>query len=507
MFRHKTQLKRHISTCPICATPSSNSLTRDVLTKLIMDTTLKPLLEVANTILQEFKLHNEFRIEEWVYFQSEGIFRTEGHYVGDGPHVIRIGKIHTPDHYMLLDTSIVQTTPPQSFLHDRPTGQPFFNGIIRLTSPFDTSMVAQIIDKGQYPWGDNHADCQALQAICDALHITTSSGVRNCCTYTHIMYAILNTSSTQASHITKQIGSKEISHDVDSDTELSPPELDCIPPQPKGPITHQTDHHQHQTQSDQPSPLTGISSLYRDYEYPEMLDTDSEWFPFDTKADAIIYMWDAPCKSNRLPNERLTLLLQALPLIGVEDLTCNTAQAFRDKYDSRLPLMDLQSVSALKNIKQHRKANKGKTKNGKSNQTNTEATESYDLKVQVPFFCPDEFVIRTMADPIWSQTLRFGLDKVTSSEAITQFNQTPYAAEILRWSQLQSIDRIMPNGQCLPIMVGYWYTLDRVINGTTTTTTALVQKLLYQGGDINRDDASSDDWWPVLFAEVRTSYL
>lgn len=103
-------------------------------------------------------------------------------------------------------------------------------------------------------------------------------------------------------------------------------------------------------------------------EYPEDLNVDSDWFPFDSKADALIYLWDAPGKSNRLPQDRLTSLLQMLPLIGVDGITLQSGQKFRDKYAARIPLMKIHTTTAVKSIRHHRKAKK---KTDSNNQPNT----------------------------------------------------------------------------------------------------------------------------------------
>ena len=59
--------------------------------------------------------------------------------------------------------------------------------------------------------------------------------------------------------------------------------------------------------------LDNVSTLYDDFKYPENLSIESDWFPFDSKSDALIYLWDSPGTSNRLPSDQLTslLLLQA----------------------------------------------------------------------------------------------------------------------------------------------------------------------------------------------------
>ena len=192
--------------------------------------------------------------------------------------------------------------------------------------------------------------------------------------------------------------------------------------------------------------------------------------------------------------------------MGVMDLTCSSAQTFRDKYDARLPLMKINWVLAHKNIRHSRKKKKGKPNkedDSDSDEEDDDSKQSEGLKVRVPFFCPDEFIIRTMADPIWSKTLRFGLEQLPSSEPINQFNQTPYAAELLRWSQLQSIERIDNMGISNPITVGFWYSIQYPINGQLRTCCGLVKRLFYEGGKINRNDNASLDWWPILYTEVR----
>ena len=236
-------------------------------------------------------------------------------------------------------------------------------------------------------------------------------------------------------------------------------------------------------------------------EYPEDLNVDSDWFPFDSKADALIYLWDAPGKSNRLPQDRLTSLLQMLPLIGVDGITLQSGQKFRDKYAARIPLMKIHTTTAVKSIRHHRKAKK---KTDSNNQPNT-SEKIVKCHVQVPYFCHDEYIIRTMADPLWSPTLRFGLDPIPSNQQIRQFNQTPFAREILRWSTLKSIDRINEHGVNQPIEVGHWYNIAHTDYPTTKSRQCLglITKFTYEGGTINRSDTTSERWWPTLMCHIR----
>jgi hypothetical protein len=491
---------------------------------LIMDTGLKSLVEVANAILQRFNLVDQFTIQEWIYFHSEGLFRTEGNVMGTGDHRIHIGKIHRPDHYILLDTSIDQTSPSDQ-LRPRQEDQPFFQGTVTLKNQCGTTRVATIMDKGQYPWGEwDDVHCTSLQRICQSLEINQFSDVRNCCAYTHIMYAIVNSGTMKAQDMMRSMGMDPPRMDppdadppdADSDADSSDGSYHDQSPNdqdqqdPREPLTpiiidqspNDQDHGQFQDRKDDnkdPTPFSDVSTLYQEYDYPKSLDPKSDWFPFDSKADAIIYMWDSPGKSSRLPQARLTLLLQSLPLIGVTGLTSQNAQKFRLKYDARIPLMKMHSVTAVKHIRWSRKH---KRKRKQSNNSGDDSESGDDLKVKVPFFCPDEYIIRTMADPIWSQTLRFGLDKLPSSQAISQFNQTPYAAEILRWSQLQSFDRFDNSGNPSPITVGHWYSLNHTINGHQKRRIVLLQRLFYKGGIIDRAKKESKTWWPTLHAKV-----
>ena len=259
-------------------------------------------------------------------------------------------------------------------------------------------------------------------------------------------------------------------------------------------------HHESGTVGDSKSEqIDVLSTLYQEYDYPHELKTDSDWFPFDSQADALIYLWDVPGKSHRLPQARLTLLLQTLPLLGVTGLSCSSGQYFREKYDARIPLMKTHSVWAHKSIRHRQKTNKKKH----SDANVEEVSFAQRSRVSVPFFCPDEFIIRTMADPLWSRTLRFGLDKLSTSGKITQFNQTPYAAEILRWSQLMQIDRWYHDDSA-PVMVGHWYEYKA---DNDKLSYALVQKLFYNGGSIDIKDTNTDDWWPNLWAKVRVSQV
>ena len=491
-FQYKPQLDRHVPKCP-----KVFEQLRSFLTNTILDTSLKPLLEVASDLLTRLGISHLYKIEEWVYFESDCAFRTEDKYAGSNTGtVIRIGKIHHPDHYILLDTSINQASPWDK-LHTRSRSQLYHTGVVKLIDSSDTTSVAQVIDKGQYPWGDQSNDCKLLGLICESLDIHTDSGVRNSCTYTHIIYGLLKTPG----------GTKIIKDLIQSlhrpEQEKSPADLLSEQSHMEVPDTLDLDNDTpEQPQKSAPPvgsqmpPLPKFSTLYQEYHYPEELQTDSPYFPFDSKADAIIYMWDAPCVSNRLTHDRLTLLLQSLPLLGVQGLTCETAQSFRDKYDARFPLMKMNYVSTFRNIRQNRKT---KAKSKAASQSDAyETGEPTSIKVKVPYFCPDEFVIRAMADPIWSRTLRFGIEKLTSAQKISQFNQTPYAREMLRWSQMNSIDRFdEATGVNDPIVVGSWY-----IFATEEGTACLIKKLMYQGGEIRREDESSLDWWPLLHVEV-----
>jgi hypothetical protein len=151
--------------------------------------------------------------------------------------------------------------------------------------------------------------------------------------------------------------------------------------------------------------------------------------------------------------------------------------------------MEQHHVHALKSIRHHQKTKKD---------SSDDEHNMHKVSVNVPFFSPDEHVIRTMADPLWSHSLRFGIDKVSSDTPITQFNQTPYATELLRWARLCSIDRFQDDGTNDPLMIGHWY-----MSKVHKDQYALILGFRYLEGKINRADQASIDWWPRLHADVR----
>ena len=199
-----------------------------------------------------------------------------------------------------------------------------------------------------YPWGNN--SCDGLTTLCSALDIDSHSGVVNCCAFTHIMYALISLKVITMTDLLLAIRAPRRHLPNPTPQHIQDPSGSLLDSQDSHPV-----HNEGITQ--QPS-LESLSSLYADYKYPDDLDIESEFFPFDSKADAIIYLWDAPCKSNRISCNRLTSLLQALPLIGVDGLSCKDGQTFRDKYEVRIPLMKTHTIQAHKSIRHHRKTQK-----------------------------------------------------------------------------------------------------------------------------------------------------
>ena len=294
-FYYKTELLRH--TCRPLYPPASspiklldhNDHRRKQLISLIKDTSLKPLLEVANYLLCMFNLFDQFNVEEWVYFESEGKFRSEGKSSGTGDYTIKIGKIHQPNHYFLLDTHIDQSL-QGNILLPRTTMKSYFDGLVNLEYKSGKGQVARVIDKGPYPWGDTA--CTSLARICQALHINTASGVCNCCTYTHIMYAILKSTLVSVQDIIKDISpdhnrrhkrpfTNKIEH-----SHLFQAGNDFAPVTEEGTIYTQDDKNgpPDKEKETDPSPLALLSTLFQEYSYPEDLDVNDDWFPFDSKA-------------------------------------------------------------------------------------------------------------------------------------------------------------------------------------------------------------------------------
>ena len=149
----------------------------------------RPLMDVARSLLQILGLSGVFRVEEWSYWEDEGVFRTEGNYVGNGPKTIRIALVNKSWHYVLLDEQAGKGQEPLE-LQRTDQGSPLFQGIIRLQSADGKEWLAKVVDQGQYPWGDDGVSADPLRAINDALQVSAKSGVRNACAYTHVMYGL-----------------------------------------------------------------------------------------------------------------------------------------------------------------------------------------------------------------------------------------------------------------------------------------------------------------------------
>ena len=144
------------------------------------------LLPMAKRLLEALGLTKDYTVEEWAYFASDHGFRKAQNFgVGTGPKVIRIGKFHDPDHYVLLDHDNPDRTRE---LEVRTEDRPFYRGTATLFGPGETKSYATVVDEGQYPWGRGGGQ---LQDICAALHITPDSGVANRCSYTHLMLGLI----------------------------------------------------------------------------------------------------------------------------------------------------------------------------------------------------------------------------------------------------------------------------------------------------------------------------
>ena len=165
-------------------TPSS---IRTALFETIHGSKLASLLPMAKRLLEVLGLTAEYTVEEWVFFASDKGFRKSQNFgVGTGSKVIRIGKFHNPDHYVLLD----QTSKPDvtQKLELRTADRPFYRGTATLIDPEGNRSYATVVDEGQFPWGRGRGQ---LQDICTALRVFPDSGVANRCSYTHLMLGLI----------------------------------------------------------------------------------------------------------------------------------------------------------------------------------------------------------------------------------------------------------------------------------------------------------------------------
>ena len=205
-FKHHTQLARHkqqahaepnLINTPPSPPPDNHTQEPAQLGTFIRDLCLidrhiyKPLLEVAKSILTLLDRLHTYRVEEWYYWPSDGIFVTEGKFMGTGTNIIRVAQIPSLSHYVLLDTRIHPNC-QWSTLQDRKENQLFLQGNVKLKFPNGDVSYASIIDKGMYPWGDGQANSQPLKTITDVLDINSYSGTANACTYTHIMFGLFD---------------------------------------------------------------------------------------------------------------------------------------------------------------------------------------------------------------------------------------------------------------------------------------------------------------------------
>ena len=221
------------------------------------------------------------------------------------------------------------------------------------------------------------------------------------------------------------------------------------------------------------------SSLDGVYSYPGVC-TEAEYFPFDSFEDFMLYTWDGGVGA-RTPSSRrrFDLLLSILtdPRFDSKNIKKLGAAKFREYYDERLPLMDVEEckVQVVKAAKK--------------------STKSPISIVSQPFFSIDELACRVMNDPFWSTVMEFG-DDYDPKRVVKQFNQTPLHHNIFKWSRNMMLRRKDLTELCVGDFV--------VIDGQDWSGFIYrVERFSHDPGVIDRSDECSSSWWPKDIVHVR----
>jgi len=278
-------------------------------------------------------------------------------------------------------------------------------------------------------------------------------------------------------------------------------------------FTTDTESDSDDTKDDPTETLRPHSGLYTDIQYPPHLST-TEFFPFDSMEDALLYCWDVsgeartPASTSKFDALLKLLYDRKLPF-DTSKVSRRGAQGFRAYYDARLPLLSKHYCTTTKAKRYAQKSGRRRRQKHKANDDENEekshrqtppAIEVKRTQVKVPFFSIDEQAMRLLADPLWGDALLFG-DDYDPAQAVTQFNQTPLHHNILKWAKTMMME-IPGNGE---VCVGDFFEIDGE-GDEWEGHIYQIERFICQPGNINYEDESSENWWPHLNVQV-SSFL
>ncbi len=182
--------------------------------------------EAATEILQVIQLDSvAIQVDAYAHFPTDGTFQLACSMQTSAaataasvavlapvePFTISLGKVHTPNHYFLLDT-LGSPLVSQPLVRGE---DGLYYGCVQVVGLNSTTFLATVTDLGQYPWGTvgtNHSTeskglASTLAAVCSFLGIDGKSGCMNRCAATHILAALFRGQVLRLSDVCTRVDS------------------------------------------------------------------------------------------------------------------------------------------------------------------------------------------------------------------------------------------------------------------------------------------------------------